>query len=283
MSKSFTCFLGTAVMLLTIGVVTKITGNPRLAAVSFTLGSISGVFSILLLINSNFFNNLHKFGVAWMVSAASFGVLAYYLKSIEGCGDAALTCAGICALSAISAIGHGVYPTSQRKSSLVTLALDPVLFIAITWIALSGINAPTEMFQAGSVATIEQTTNAVEDVGVADQMANLPQQEFEVMDTMIGITINIFKGNPVKVNGVMPFPHFFLLIHMIWNFFKVMRSYSYWFLGSSIAIPFVIVAWLKHTPKTFGPGVYTMIGISAVVIAVFSISLWKHWRNPATS
>lgn len=267
MSKSFMNFLSVAVMCLTIGVITKVTGNPRLSTAFYVLGAISGVFSILLLINPNFFKNLHKFGVAWMVSTVLFGILAYYLKGIENCGDAALTCAGICALSAISAIGHGVYPTSQRSSSLVTLALDPILFIAITWIALSGVNAPIEMFQAD----------------VADQMANLPQQEFGVIDTMITITVNIFKGNPVEVNGVMPFPHFFLLVHMVWNFLKVMRSYSYWFLGSSIMIPFVIVIWIKHMPRTFGPPVYTMIGVSTVVVAVFSISLYKHWRTPATS
>lgn len=267
MSKSFTNFLGIAVMLLTIGVITKVTGNPRLSAVSFTLGAISGVFTILLLINPNFFKSLHKFGVAWIISAASFGVLAYYLKSIEGCENAALTCAGICALSAISAIGHGIYPTSQRSSSLVTLALDPILFIAITWIALSGVNAPIEMFQAD----------------IADKMANLPQQEFRVIDTMIGITINMFKGNPVEVNGVMPFPQFFLLIHMIWNFFKIMRSYSYWFVGSSIAIPFVIVIWLKHIQMIWGPEVYIMIGISLIVLATLVISLKNHWSVEATN
>jgi len=267
MSKSFMNFLCTAVMLLTIGVITKVTGNPRLSVTSFTLGLISGAFSILLLINPNFFKNLHKVGVTCLISAAGFGILAYYLKSIEGCGDAALTCAGICALSAISAIGHGIYPHSQRNSSLVTLVLDPLLFIAITWIALSGIDAPIEMFQAD----------------VADKMVNLPQQEFGVIDTMIGITINLFKGNPIKVNGVMPFPHFFLLIHMIWNFFKVMRSYSYWFVGSSIAIPFMIVTWIKHMPRTWCPSVYLMIGASLVVLATFVISLKNHWRIEATS
>jgi len=267
MSKQFTIFLGTAVMCLTLGIILRVTGNPEFSAVAFTLGAITGVFTILLLTNPNFFRNLHTWGVVSIALAVGFGILAYHLKLIESCGDAALTCAGICALAAISAIGHGVYPASQRCSSLVTLALDPVLFIAITWIALSGANAPVEMFQAD----------------VADQMVNLPQQEFGVIDTMIGIIINIFKGNPVKVNGVMPFPHFFLLIHMIWNFFKVMRSYSYWFVGSSIVIPFIIVAWLKHTPREWGIPVYTMIGISTVVIAALSISLWKHWNNPATS
>ena len=236
------------------------------SAVALILGAISGIFTIQLLANTNFFQTIHKVGVAWLISAIGFGILAYYLKLIEGCGDAALGCAGICALSAISAIGHGIFPTSPRSSSLVTLALDPILFIAITWIALSGANAPIEMFQAD----------------VADQMANLPQQEFGVIDTMIGITINIFKGNPVKVNGVMPFPHFFLLIHMIWNFFKVMRSYSYWFVSSSVAIPFVIVLWKNYTPRIWGPPVYLMIGLSLVVLATFVISLKNHWNVEAS-
>jgi len=267
MSKSFMNFLGLAVMCLTIGVITKVTGNPRISTAFSVLGAISGVFSILLLINPNFFKNLHKFGVAWMVSTVLLGILAYYLKGIENCGDAALTCAGICALSAISAIGHGIYPASQRNSSLVTLFLDPVLFIIITWIALSGANAPLEMFQAD----------------VADQIVNLPRQEFGVIDTMITITVNLFKGNSVEVNGVMPFPHFFLLIHMIWNFLKVMRSYSYWFLCSSVAIPFLIVAWVKHVPRTPGPEMYVVGSLSVIAIAVCGISLYKHWSNPATS
>ena len=114
-------------------------------------------------------------------------------------------------------------------------------------------------------------------------MPNLPQQEFGVIDTMIGITVNIFKGNPVKVNGVMPFPHFFLLIHMIWNFFKVMRSYSYWFIGSAVAIPFMIVLWKNYTPRIWGPPVYLMIGLSLVVLAMFTISLKNHWKIEATS
>ena len=267
MSKSFICFLGTTVMCLTIGIILTVIGYPMFSAVALILGAISGIFTIQLLANTNFFQTIHKVGVAWLISAIGFGILAYYLKSIEGCGDAALTCAGICALSAISAIGHGIYPHSQRNSSLVTLVLDPLLFIAITWIALSGIDAPIEMFQAD----------------VADKMVNLPQQEFGVIDTMIGITINLFKGNPIKVNGVMPFPHFFLLIHMIWNFFKVMRSYSYWFVGSSIAIPFMIVTWIKHMPRTWCPSVYLMIGASLVVLATFAISLKNHWRIEATS
>jgi len=261
------CFLGTAVMCLTLGVILQVTGNPRFSGIAYTLGAITGVFSILLLANPSFFKNLHKIGVAWVVSAVGFGILAYYLKGIENCGSAALTFAGICALSAISAIGHGIYPASQRSSSLVTLALDPILFIAITWIALSGANAPIEIFQAD----------------IADQMLNLPQQEFGVMDTMIGIVINIFKGNPVKVNGVMPFPHFFLLIHMIWNFLKVMRSYSYWFLGSSIALPFLIVTWIKHVPRTPGLAMYLVGSLTFLAVIAFGVSLYKHWNNPATS
>jgi len=247
--------------------VTKVTGNPRFAAACFVLGSITGTFSILLLANPNFFKNLHLWGTISLALAIGFGILAYYVKGIENCQSTALTFAGICAISVINAIGHGIYPNSQRSSSLVTLALDPILFIAITWIALSGANAPIEMFQAD----------------VADQMANLPQQEFGVIDTMIEITINIFKGNPVKVNGVMPFPHLFLLLHMIWNFLKFMRSYSYWFLGASITTPFMIVIWLKHTPREWGIPVYIMITISLTILLTILISLKNHWKIEATS
>jgi len=261
MSKSFINFLGTAVICATIGIVTAAKGSQIVSAVAYVLAAITGISAVLLLINPNFFRNLHGFGVAWLISAAGFGVLAYYLKFLEGCGDAALAIAGISALSAVSAIGHGIYPTSPRKSSMITLALDPGLFVVITWIALSGINAPVEMFQAD----------------VADKVVNLPQQEFGVIDTMIAIVTELFRGNPVRVNGVLPFPQFFLLLHMAWNFIKVMKSYSWWFVGSSLALPFLIVALIKHVPHELCL-VTNLVGgltISATLIAIFSLK--RHW------
>jgi len=268
MSKSFICFLGTAVMCLTLGVILQVTGNPRFSTIAYTSGAVSGVLAILLLANPIFFRNLHKIAFAWLASIAGFGILAYYLKGLGAeYQTMTLTCAGISALSAISAISHGIYPTSERASSLIALALDPILFVVITWIALSGLNTPIEMFKAP----------------IADQMANLPRQEFGVIDTSIAMIISLFKGKTIEINGVMPFPQFFLLLHIIWNFFKVMRSYSWWFIGSCIAIPFIFVAWVSHVPRTLGLATYVMGAISLIVIATFSINLWKHWNNPATS
>jgi len=267
MNKSFMTFLGATVICATIGVVTKASGETTPSAISYTLAVISATVTILLLINSNFFRTLNRYALAWLLSALGFGILAFHLKTLGAeYGTMTLVFATISAISVISAIGHGFYPNSERAGSLLTIAFNLVFYIPITWVVLGGFGT-LEMFKAP----------------VANQIANVIPQEIGVIDALIEILISIFRGNPVKINGVLPFPHLLLIIHLAWNFFKFMRSYGWLFIASSIAIPFLVVAWIKHVPKTPGPAMYLAGTVTIAVLATFTISLRKHWNNSATT
>ena len=268
MNKSFMTFLGTFVICATIGIVTHATGKAILSTVFYTFAAISATTAILLLVNPNFLKTLNKYAVAWLCSALGFGILAFYLKTLGAeYSTMTLIFATFSTVSIISAIGHGFYPNSERASSLLTIAFNLAFYIPITWLVLGGSSAPLEMFKAP----------------IGDQIVNLIPQEVGVINALIIILKSTFTLQPVQINGVLPFAHFFLLIHIGWNFFKVMRSYSWWFIGSSITLPFLIVAWVNHVPRTLCLITYLVGAMTFLTITAFSISLWKHWGNPATS
>ena len=268
MNKSFMTFLGTAIICATIGIVTSASGKVILSTIFYTFTGISATITILLGVNPKFFETLNRYAVAWLFSALGFGILAFYLKTLGAeYGTMILVFATFSSLSIVSVIGHGFYPNRERAGSLLTIAFNLAFYIPITWLVLGGSSAPLEMFKAP----------------VANQIVNVIPQEIGVIDALIKILISIFRLQPVQINGVLPFPHFILLIHLGWNFFKFMRSYGWWFICSTIAIPFLIVAWVNHIPKALGFPLYFMATLSVIVLSVFGISLWKHWRIPTTT
>jgi len=269
MNKYFMTFLGTAIICATIGTVTNASGKPIPSTIFYTIAGISVVVAILLLANPNFFKTLNKHAVTWLLLALGFGILAFHLKTLGAEYQATtLICATISTISIISAIGHGFYPNNRRAGSLLIITFNLVFYIPITWMVLGGLNGTLEMFKAPTIA---------------DQMANVIPQEIGVIDALIKIPISIFKGQPVKINGVLPFPHLLLIIHLAWNFFKFMHSYGWIFILSSFTMPFIIVAWIKYVPKTPCFESYLAAFFTAPFLMGITLSLKKHWRTPQTT
>ena len=268
MNKTFIISLGTASIAGLAGIITGDSGEATLSTISYTIMGIATIITILITVNPDFLKNLNKLAVISLASGISFSILAFYLNRLgsqeeENIGKYAtmtLIFATIAVLSIFNAISYGAFYESTRKRSLLLIVLNLTLYIPATWIVIGGPNATLEMFTAP----------------IADQIVNVIPQEFGVIDAFVKIVISIVKLQPIKINGVLPFPHLFLLVHLGWNLIKIMRSYGWWFIGSSLTIPFLIIIWTKHIPKELCPKVYIMMSVSLIIGLTFIISFWKH-------
>jgi hypothetical protein len=252
----------------TIGILAREQGMKSLSLVAFTTAGIAGAITILLGLNPNFFSSIKKSFASWFLVGSTFAIIAFLAN---GCGTeygpAAIFFATVAALAIIEAVGQGCYPHNIRVNGMLSITLNLIIYIPLTWIIVGGSGALLTMFTSP----------------VADQIANTPLKEAQSVGDFWEITALALRNGAIRMNGNISFPHLVLVLHIFYNLlYKIIRSFGKIFIVATIGAVIMTTAWIKSRPQTlFELKAYVMIALSLIILGTLAQSIRKHWSIPA--